>query len=232
MIGQTISHYQSMLVRLILVRGFFLPLLCLIASPSLVIAQTEGVERIEVSVSAGWSRLSDQQGFLGTDTDISGGFAFFVTDRIAVGMEVNHTKHTGVLPLQDQNRRSSGQATVVSGNVKYQFGNPSVSGLNPYLVAGVGMLRLKRSDRLVRSVATPCFLCLGGPSFREETLSRNDFRRTEIAFNVGGGIDVKLATLGIDHGIADRLSVRPDFRLFVASSERMIRSSVALVYRW
>ena len=156
-------------------------------------------DRADGGFCAGWSRLSDQQGFLGTDTDISGGFAFFVTDRIAVGMEVNHTKHTGVLPLQDQNRRSNGQATVVSGNVKYRFGNPSVSGLNPYLVAGVGMLRLKRSDRLVRSVKTPCvLLCLGVPSFREETLSRNDFRRAEIAFNVGGGIDFKLATLGID----------------------------------
>ncbi len=210
-----------MIDRSILVRWFFLVLLCLVACPSVATAQTEVFDRTEVSFGAGWSRLSDELGFLGTDTDISGGLAFFVTNRVAVGVEVNHTKHTGVVPLQDHNRRSDGQSTFVSGNVRYRFGegSPSVGSFSPYVVAGIGSLRLKRSDKRVRTVEGPGFFLLGGPNYREETLSRNDFRRSEVAFNVGGGVEYALNA---------SVFVRPDFRFFVASSQRMIRASVTL----
>ena len=208
---------------LIPTRWFFLPLVFLIVSPS-ALAQTEVSDRTEVSFGAGWSRLSDEMGFLGTDTDISGGLAFFITNRVAIGVEVNHTKHTGVLPLQEKNRRSEGESTLVSGNVRYRFreGSPSVGGLSPYLVAGVGGLRLDRSDQMVRTVERPSFF-LGSRNLHEETLSRNDFRRNEVVVNLGGGIE---------YGLSESFFVRPDFRFFVAPSQRMMRASVALAFRW
>ena len=213
-----------MIDRSILVRWFFLVLLCLVASPSVASAQTQVFDRTEVSFGAGWSRLSDEMGFLGTDTDISGGLAFFVTNRVAIGVEVNHTKHTGVLPLQEKNRRSEGESILVSGNLRYRFGkgSPSVGSLSPYLVAGVGSLRLDRSDRMVRTVERRSFFP-GSRNFSEETLSRSDFRRNEVVVNGGGGIE---------YGLSESFFVRPDFRFFVAASQRMMRASVALAYRW
>lgn len=195
------------------------------SSPS-ALAQAETVfKRIEFSGSAGWSGLTDDVGTLGNGGNTAGGVAFYVVPSLAVGVEVNRTVHSGFLPLQNQFRRSDGKVTFASVNASYYFVHGNLLGLPvaPYVAGGGGKVRVRRTDRYLQTVILCCSQFSSRPNYSEQLLHQDDTMKDEGAFNIGAGADF---------GIASHFSLRPEFRLFEASSQKMLRGSLVLAFRW
>jgi hypothetical protein len=208
------------------VRVATLPVVLAIGFSPSALAQGETIlKRIEFSGSAGWSGLTDKLGTLGTGTNTAGGVAFYVVPSVAVGVEVNRTVHSGFLPLQDQFRRSDGRVTFKLVNASYYFVHGNVLGLPiaPYVTGGAGVVRVRRADRYLQTVILPSGQFSSGPNYSEQLLHEDDIMKDEGAFNIGAGIDF---------GFVSHFSLRPEFRLFEASSQKMVRGSLVLAFRW
>jgi len=122
---------------------------------------------MELSVGFGLGRLNDSQGTLGAGTDTAVGAAVFVVPRFSAGVELNRTVHSGLLPLQNQNRRSDGRVTIGSLKASYyvfRASNLDEFVIAPYVSGGVGKVVARRENRMVRTERTLVVCCAAGHS--------------------------------------------------------------------
>ena len=212
-------------LRWIRVVGYLTIIVIWIGSTSPAVAQSDNPGRLELTASAGFSGLKDDQGTLGTGTNTAAGVAFFVVPNLSVGVEVNRTVHGGLLPLQGQNRRSNGKVTFTSVNASYYFAHTNLRGhpLSPYVIGGAGKVTARRTNDLVRTVTLCCSQFSSSPNYSEQTLREDKIVIQEGAFNLGAGLDF---------GITSHIFLRPEFRFFGASSQNMRRESLILAFRW
>jgi hypothetical protein len=193
-------------------------------------AQGEGLKRFEVSGGIGWSELTDGQGTLGPGTNYSGGVGFFLLPRLSLGFEMNRTIHSGFLPMTDQFRRSDGLARFTLVNASYYFLRKEMLGvpLAAYVTAGGGKVKVRRRDRYLHLIpgqpgAGGSIPPSGLSNFVEELLYESDINKQEAAVDAGIGVDI---------GLSSHFFLRPEFRFFDASSQKMRRGSMALAFRW
>ncbi|HYR87045.1 MAG TPA: hypothetical protein VE422_23390 [Terriglobia bacterium] len=117
--------------------GFLLLFVALLCFPGLLCAQAEEFRRVELSAGVGLGWLSDGQGTLGNGTDTAVSAAIFVVPRLSAGIEVHRTVHSGLLPLQGQNRRSDGRVTFTSFKTSYYLAHADIAGFGiaPYVTS-------------------------------------------------------------------------------------------------
>ncbi len=188
-----------------------------------VLAQETDFGRFEVFAGGGFARLSESGSVLGRGPGATAGFAFFIRPRLALGMDLHATEHSGILPLSNMVRRSDGATTFVSLNAAYHFDSGSFRGyrLAPYVVAGIGGMSASRTDSLERTIVIPHQF--GSPEYRQVVLSVQNIGKREVAINGGAGVDV---------GGLWKFWLRPELRYFRTSSETSLRGSASLLFRW
>jgi opacity protein-like surface antigen len=117
------------------------------------------------------------------------------------------------IPCEGSAREGTTAATIFSVDARYEFTRARV---RPYVTGGVGALR--------SSGFSPTLYI----SEQRAVFSEQEWSDTGLAFNVGGGVRIRLG---------ERLSIRPELRVYngVALSRAnlcMFRPSVVLAYSW
>ena len=189
-------------------------------------AQGENLYRVELFGGLGFSRLWDGEGILGNGPGVSASAAYFVRPNISLGVDLNRSDHSGVLPLQDVNRRSDGKTTFISFNGSYYLVDIDYNGrrITPFLTGGVGLALATRTNYIERWVRYPFAQpFLSRPAYVPEVISITRIGEQKPAFNAGTGVDV---------GLCCRLSARPEFRFFATPSQIAVRELVTLGFRW
>ena len=185
--------------------------------------QSGEFKKMEIFGSAGWNRIQDGRGSLGTGSSSGFGLGFFVKPKVALDFDLTHTDHSVALPSGTQVRRSFGTTNLGFINVSYYFNETALGEreMRPYLTGGIGELRSVRTDNLGQGTIRGSQF--GTPSYSEQLISSERITIKEAAGNVGAGLDVALNSW---------VSVRPEFRFFAAPSQAMVRASGLLVFRW
>ena len=196
----------------------------LLCYPTLARAQNEDFTGVELSYGLGFSRLWDGEGFLGNGPGVSAGAAYFVRPNLSLGLDLNRSNHSGVLPMEGGvNRRSDGKTTFVSFNTWYYFTAIEFDGrrLTPFITGGVGAGLASRTNFIERTVLSHGAF-LGRAQYDQVVISREKIGENEVALNGGAGVDLALWW---------RVSVRPEVRFFGGPSQTAIRGLVTLVIR-
>ena len=187
------------------------------------LAQGTDFGKFEAFAGGGFSRLSEGQGLLGRGPGATAGLAVFVRPHLSVGVDLNTSEHSGILPLSNMVRRSDGSTTFVSLNTAYHFGTEAFLGhrLAPYVIAGAGSMSTSRTDSLEQTIVIPHQF--GSTEYRQVVLSVQNIGKREVAINAGAGVDV---------GAIWKFWLRPELRYFRTSSETSIRGSASVLFRW
>ena len=204
----------------------FLLIVITLGLPMVAQAQGDDRHRVELFGGLGFSRLWDGEGILGNGPGVSASAAYFVRPDISLGVDLNRSDHSGVLPLEGVNRRSDGKTTFISFNGSYYLVDIDFNGrrITPFVTGGVGLALASRTNFMERWVRYPFAQpFLSRPRYVPEVISIARIGEEKPAFNAGTGVDVDLCC---------RISVRPEFRFFATPSQIAVRGLVTLGFRW
>ena len=156
----------------------------------------------------------------GTELNVGGGLGI-EWRRFGFDVDAHRTRLTprtfecGVVgvPCVGEAREGFEDATLVSGNVRYFFGDWRV---RPYVIGSVGLLWTEGINSLTVVNGTAATL--------------SEFRERDTGLAVGAGV-------GVDVPVMPHLSLRPEFRTYSATAMSRTnlgvhRATIGLRYRW
>ena len=197
--------------------GIAAALIALALIPRAAHAQTGG--RLAVAGTLDYTRITEDDGFLGSGVGGAGTLGFRLTDATAVEVEVGRTRHVRDLGLfavvRDAQGRTDaipytqrwkGTATFVIGSIAHTFGSGSV---RPVLWGGGGLMThggTLRGPKAALQVPPGFSLQPGDGETRRGASSH--------ALTLDGGI-------GVEVRVAPRVTVRPFAGLRLANTENV-----------